>query len=125
MRLVRAACRILIKETHVYNHIRNRMLYSGVVVHPGARIEVNGEFSYESGVNIEDGASVNVFKSGKVSLGRGAYLGRTCELGTAGCISIEGDTSVQNRCVILGDVSIGRHCLFAPNVYVSSGCHHF
>jgi carbonic anhydrase/acetyltransferase-like protein (isoleucine patch superfamily) len=34
-------------------------------------------------------------------------------------------TSIQDRCIVLGNVQIGEYCVFAPNIYISSGLHHF
>lgn len=40
-------------------------------------------------------------------------------------INIGYGTSIQDRNIILGDVEIGKFCLTAPNVYMSSGKHYF
>jgi acetyltransferase-like isoleucine patch superfamily enzyme len=53
------------------------------------------------------------------------YIGRYVEIGPLKCVALGDNTSVQDRTVILGDVEIGSHCLFAPNVFVSSGRHYY
>lgn len=40
-------------------------------------------------------------------------------------ISIDINSSIQNYGILLGNIKIGKNCLFGPNVYVSSGYHHF
>jgi acetyltransferase-like isoleucine patch superfamily enzyme len=52
-------------------------------------------------------------------------LGRRVQLGKqAGATLVVGDyTSIHNGCILLGDVSIGRYCLFSNNVFISSGDH--
>lgn len=42
-----------------------------------------------------------------------------------GQIKIGIGTSIQDRNILIGDIEIGRFCLTAPNVYISSGRHHF
>ncbi len=53
------------------------------------------------------------------------YIGRNVEIGPIQLISLGSHTSIQDRCVLLGDIEIGRGCLFAPNVFISSGRHYF
>jgi len=62
---------------------------------------------------------------GRVELKGNNYIGRNVEIGTEGLISIGKGTTVQDRCIILGDVEIGKHCLFSLNVLVSSGRHYY
>jgi acetyltransferase-like isoleucine patch superfamily enzyme len=64
---------------------------------------------------------------GKITLGHGVYLGRDAELATAqgGDLIVGADTSVQDRCVFHGDIIIGSHCLFGPNVMMSTTIHRF
>jgi acetyltransferase-like isoleucine patch superfamily enzyme len=60
-----------------------------------------------------------------LALGEGAYVGRQVELGPGPLIEIGARSSVQDRCVLLGDVRIGRYCTIAYGVYASSGKHRF
>ncbi len=53
------------------------------------------------------------------------YVGRCVEMGGAQNITLGFGTSIQDRCVILGDVEIGNFCTFSLNVYVSSGRHYY
>ena len=47
------------------------------------------------------------------------------EIGPLTKISLGNNTSLQDRCILLGDIEIGKSCLFAPNVFISSGRHYF
>lgn len=55
------------------------------------------------------------------------FIGRHTEIQPikGGHIRIGYGSSIQDRNYILGDVEIGRYCLTAPNVYISSGRHYF
>jgi acetyltransferase-like isoleucine patch superfamily enzyme len=53
------------------------------------------------------------------------YIGRNVEIGSDRLISIGSNTSIQDRCVLLGDVEIGRNCLLSLNIFISSGNHHY
>lgn len=53
------------------------------------------------------------------------YIGRDVELQPDSYISIGYGTSIQDRNILLGDIKIGRFCLTAPNVYMSSGNHFY
>ena len=63
---------------------------------------------------------------GRIVLGRGVYLGRFVEVATTdeGQLTIGDDTSIQDYSVIIGDVTIGAHCLFSLNTHVTSSTHH-
>ena len=60
-----------------------------------------------------------------LSFGDNVYIGRYVELGPRGRIDIGDLTSVQDRSIFVGDVRIGRYCLFSLNVLVTSGTHHY
>lgn len=64
-------------------------------------------------------------EKGLIELKDKVYIGRNVELGTDGLIQINEGASIQDRCIILGDVEIGKYCTFAPNVYISSGRHNY
>jgi acetyltransferase-like isoleucine patch superfamily enzyme len=69
------------------------------------------------------GSSIVIGENASLVLGEGCYVGRYVEIGPTTKISIGDYSSIQDRCVILGDVSIGRYCTFAPNIFISSGKH--
>jgi acetyltransferase-like isoleucine patch superfamily enzyme len=77
----------------------------GALVHPTTRIRTSG--------------------SGQVQLGRGVWLARDCEIETETRVQIGPRTTVQRRCTINGTTRVGADCIFAPDVFVSSGTHPF
>ncbi|MFL5763683.1 MAG: acyltransferase [Bacteroidia bacterium] len=76
-------------------------------------------------VGIDPSALLMPSKNGKIIFEGDNYIGRQVEIGTEELVEVGEGTTIQDRCIILGDVSIGRYCTFAPNVYISSGRHYF
>jgi acetyltransferase-like isoleucine patch superfamily enzyme len=85
------------------------------------------EYNLIGGENniIDPSAIISTTQEGKIILQGCNYIGRNVEMGTSGTIEIGVNTSIQDRCIILGDVEIGKYCTFAPNVYISSGRHYY
>lgn len=77
----------------------------GVSVHPTSRIRTSG--------------------NGSVELGSGVWISRDCEIETETRVEIGPRTTVQRRCTINGTTRVGTDCIFAPDVFVSSGTHPF
>jgi acetyltransferase-like isoleucine patch superfamily enzyme len=71
--------------------------------------------------------TARIIAEGSVILGDNVYLGRFVEIATTteGLFTIGDDTSIQDYAVMIGDIRIGAHCIFAPNVHVASHNHHF
>ena len=65
-------------------------------------------------------------KPTKVHLGKNVWTGTGVELNvlTGSQIIIKAYSSIQDRCKLIGDVVIERYCIFAPNIFVSSGNHY-
>ncbi len=84
-------------------------------------------------LNVSKGNNVSIHPSaillcplnGKIYFEGNNYVGRNVEMGPLHLISLGASTSIQDRCILLGDIEIGRYCLFAPNVYMSSGRHYY
>src|SRR5262249_22321797 len=53
------------------------------------------------------------------------WLASDIEVQTDTEVSIGAGTTVQRRCTINGTTRIGRGCILAPNVFISSGTHPF
>lgn len=68
---------------------------------------------------------LSVPRKGHLILRRGVWLGDDCEIGVTGVVSIGAHTSLQNRSIVLGDVTIGAGCACGANLYISSSWHHF
>ena len=61
-----------------------------------------------------------------ISLGKGTFVGRRVELGvlSGNHLSVGDYSSIQDNCVILGDVRIERYCTLSLNIFISSGNHY-
>ncbi len=62
---------------------------------------------------------------GHVTLGARVWIAADVELQTDTRVQIGADTSVQRRCTINGSTRVGRGCILAPGVFISSGTHPF
>lgn len=102
-----------------------RLKYRGIRIAGGVTCDVQGSFFYGRSCTIGKYSILVVPGSGSFEMGDASYLGRYVEIGAVGKIKIGENSSLQDRCVILGDVTIGDNCLFSYNVYISSGRHYF
>lgn len=114
----------LVRDSYLFNRIRNKIHYPGIGIHPGANLDIHGTLSYRTGT-IGIGCNLIIPEHTTLDLGESCYIGRYVELCPGARIVIGDFSSIQDRCIVLGEVSIGKYCLFAPNVYISSGKHHF
>ena len=85
----------------------------------------NVQIEIGSDSSIDPSALFITTENGNIKLSGNNYIGRNVEIGTNGKIVFGKHTSIQDRCIILGDVEIGNYCLFATNVYISSGRHYY
>jgi len=95
----------------------------------GLNVEIGGAGSLTYGKNVSLGerTRIELPKNGVVDLGDNVSISRCAHIAPdAGRhISIDSGTTVQDGCRIYGDITIGQRCIFAPNVFVSSGTHAF
>lgn len=103
----------------------NKYKYPLLSVDASANISIDGEFKYGVKCSISEGANVVVPLNTRLILGDKCRIGRYVELGPHTEIKLGAETSVQDRCIFLGDVSIGKHCLISLNVLISSGQHYY
>ncbi len=76
--------------------------------------------------DINPSAILTCLNDGVIELEGNNYIGRNVELGVSNHkIRLGANTSIQDRCILLGDIDIGRYCVFAQNVYLSSGRHYY
>jgi acetyltransferase-like isoleucine patch superfamily enzyme len=94
-------------------------------LHLSARVSLQGTFQFGRRVSIGSRSLIQVAEGTRLSLGNGVIVGRDVELSPRSTITVGDFTSIQDRCIILGEVSVGANVVFAPNVYMSSGTHHF
>jgi acetyltransferase-like isoleucine patch superfamily enzyme len=125
LRLIRAVRYIIQPGFDAIGRARERYEYYGVGMARHVNLDIQGEFAYGHECGINEGSNIIISHNARLHLGDGCYIGRYVELQPGGLIEIGSETSIQDRCILLGDVIIGRHCLFAPNVYISSGRHYF
>ncbi|MDX1959897.1 MAG: CatB-related O-acetyltransferase [Leptospiraceae bacterium] len=71
------------------------------------------------------GSNIIVPENCKLTLGQNTIIGRNVEIGPYKEINIGDQTSIQDRCILLGNIKIGRYCTFSYNIYLSSGRHIF
>jgi acetyltransferase-like isoleucine patch superfamily enzyme len=61
----------------------------------------------------------------RVVFGAGVWLAADVEIETETGVQIGARTTIQRRCTVNGTTRIGRDCILAPNVFISSGAHPF
>ncbi len=95
----------------------------------GLRVEVSGQgkMIYGQGVRLGEGTRIDLAPGSRLVLGDGIVTGRSAyfALGPDQQQTIGDGTSIQDGCRINGDVTIGRGCIFAPNIFISTGNHTF
>ncbi|HXX74280.1 MAG TPA: acyltransferase [Nitrospiraceae bacterium] len=123
--MVRRLFKHLVADTRVYRKLRNRLLFPGLSLSEDARLEVAGQFIYGSGASISERARILIGKDSNFRVGESVHIGRECEIVPRSLVDIGDVTSIQDRCMIHGDVSIGRFCSLSLNVFISSGTHCF
>jgi acetyltransferase-like isoleucine patch superfamily enzyme len=107
----------------VLNRLRYPRLWTGL------RVEINseGRISYGSGVRLGEGTRIDVFAGSELSIGDGVQVGRSAYLwiNPGAGLSIGSGTQIQDHCRLYNNVTIGKGCVFAPNVFIASGGHAF
>lgn len=109
----------------LYCRIRNRISYPNLGIADDVICSIGGQFRWGSGTDIGEGSVLVVPEDSTLILGNRCYIGKQCEIGADRLIVIGDQTSIQDRTVVLGNVKIGRYCVFSYNIYLSSGRHHF
>ncbi|HSB22336.1 MAG TPA: DapH/DapD/GlmU-related protein, partial [Burkholderiaceae bacterium] len=103
-----------------------RMLLAGVRFHPSAVLLGRaGQLNAGRGTVIGAHVQMDVGQQGVIELGRSVWLARDTEIQTSTNVQLGDGTTLQRRCTINGTVRLGRGCIVAPNVFISSGTHPF
>lgn len=114
------------RHSRAWNFVRNALhVLRGQRIGQGAWLIVDGEFSLEPGAIISSGCHITVPSGARLEIGARAWLARDVEVDVLSEIVIGAGSTLQRRSSVIGDVSIGRGCLIAPNLFVSSGQHYF
>jgi acetyltransferase-like isoleucine patch superfamily enzyme len=107
--------------------IRNAVRYRGL--HCGLRVEIQGtgDLKYGARVRIGEGTRLDLPRDSVLEIGDDVSISRSAHIvpRSSGHILVGSRSTVQDDCRIYGDVTIGPSCIFAPNVFVSSGTHVF
>tara|TARA_R110000824_G_scaffold185030_5_gene365963 strand:- start:806 stop:1795 length:990 start_codon:yes stop_codon:yes gene_type:complete len=102
------------------------LLTEGVRVHPTALfLGRKRQLSCAKGVKLGSQVSIDPGSDGKVLIESDVWISSGVEMQTQSLISIGKGTSIQRRSTVNGSVRIGRGCIIAPNVFISSGTHPF
>src|SRR5579871_1442045 len=114
------------RHSGLYNIGRNiGQWVLGHRVAASATIINDGAIVFGKGAIVSARCTISVPRGGKLLLGAGSWLATDVAIQVAGEISIGAETTVQRGSSLHGDVSIGRGCIIAPNLFASSGRHYF
>jgi acetyltransferase-like isoleucine patch superfamily enzyme len=96
----------------------------------GLRVEFEGPagaLTYGKGVRLGEGTRIQLLPGSRLDIGDTVAVSRGVHVSAAAGqrIRIGARTTIQDNCRIYGDVSVGRECILAPNVFLSSGTHAF
>lgn len=119
------AIRVGVGQSTVLRHFRNERRFPGLSLHSTANHHIQGQFHYGDNVIFAEGCNLIVPAEAALRVGDSCYIGRYVELGPSGEIHIGDQTSIQDRSIIVGDVTLGRYCVLSLNVLMTSGTHHF
>lgn len=109
----------------ILKRLWNRISFPGVRIADEANADVRGAFAYGGNCTIGSGANLIVPAGASLELGEGCHVGRYVELNPGKKVVIGSYTTIQDRSIFVGDVTIGRYCLISLNVLISSGRHYF
>ena len=99
--------------------------YPGIRCHHTADVQINGQLDVRGVVNVGRHSRIYVERGARLILGGGNMILDHVIIGANVCIEIGEGVSIQDHCILLGDVSIGQSTLLAPRVFISSGTHQF
>lgn len=101
-------------------------LVRGVRLHPGAvLISAAGRAVLGRGAVIGPDVCIDLGVRGRIQLGERSWLAAGTYIETSSRVQIGEDSTLQRRCSVNGEVRIGRGCILAPDVFISSGTHPF
>lgn len=96
------------------------------IMHCSVELHNNlGNMYFKSTSSIGKRTKIRVLPNCIICVADNVYIGDDCEIEAFKTIDIGSNVSIQNRSIILGNVIIGAGCVCGPNLYISSGSHHF
>lgn len=101
-------------------------LLRGVRIHPSAVVS-GGSRRVRIGAGSSIGPRSRLVASGagRIVIDGHCWFAADVEIDTGTELRIGNGTTVQRRCSLMGTTRLGRGCILAPNVFVSSGTHPF
>jgi len=94
---------------------------SKLIMHQRSQIICSGSFVFG------DNCTVILHEGSKLYLGDHSWCLHGCwiEVGKGQALTLGDRVTLQLRCSLHGEIYIGNDCLFAPDIYISSGSHSF
>ena len=90
----------------------------------GIRLMLGNQLVLGELSQVRPSARIQISGTGRIKIGSHFYIGYNSELHVWNKqLRIGNNTSINDNCKIYGEVNIGSNCLFASNIYVSSGSH--
>lgn len=96
-----------------------RLSPSAVVIGGRSRVRLAGGSKIGARCRLDAGSK------GVIEVGERVWLSTDIEVQTDSRVIIGAGTTIQRRCTINGSARVGAGCIFAPDVFVSSGTHPF
>lgn len=101
-------------------------LAGGARVHPSVcLLGSTARIRLGRGTSIGFRSRLDAGSAGQIVLDKRVWASSDVEIETNSEVHIGEGTTIQRRCTINGSTRIGAGCIFAPNVFVSSGTHPF
>lgn len=101
-------------------------LAGGARIHPSVcLLGSTARIRLGRGTSIGFRSRLDAGKAGQIVLDERVWVSSDVEIETNSEVHIGEGTTIQRRCTINGSTRIGAGCIFAPNVFVSSGTHPF
>jgi acetyltransferase-like isoleucine patch superfamily enzyme len=117
--MVRRHSRLVNLARNAVHLMRNRR------VAPGAWLVVDGTLRFGRRAMVSSGCRLTVPAEGVLVLAERVWLNRGVEIDVLRSVTVGAFTTLQRDCTLIGDIDIGRGCVFARNVFISSGRHYF
>ena len=101
-------------------------IYSSAWIHPSAVLfGTPKQIAIGRGTKIGERVRIDPGTNGLVKIGESVWISTDVEVQTDRSVIVGDRTTVQRRCTLIGHTRIGRDCILAPGVFISSGTHPF
>jgi acetyltransferase-like isoleucine patch superfamily enzyme len=127
-KIVNKLAKMFLRESANLRLYRYKRLYPGLGIATSVQINDNGgKLIHGRNVNIHELALLELPMNSCIWLGNNTFIARAGLIHPSSGqeIYIGEYATVQERCLLSGNVKIGRYSVIAPNFYASSGSHFF